>query len=294
MTTPVTDSQQLQEYLRRVKFSGEPRPDLDTLRRLHRGHLAAIPYENLDVQLGRPVGFDRAAIFDKLVRSRRGGWCFEMNGLLGWALEQIGFRVTRVAGAVTRDVRGDSSIGNHLALVVELDRLYLADVGFGDGLVEPAPIVAGSVRQDFFDYRFEQVGAWWRFHNHPYGGAPTFDFQLSAPVADVLERQSDWLQTSPESGFVQNSVCQRFHDNRLSILRGKVLKLVDEHGVTQRIVEDLADYRHVLDNEFDIDLPEIDRLWERVNVRHAAWLASSGTVPAGGAVPTLPLQRPQK
>jgi len=75
----------LQSYLDRIAFLGHPRPDLDTLTRLHRGHVENIPYENLDVQFVRPVTRDPAAIFEKLVTRRRGGWCYEMNGLLGWA-----------------------------------------------------------------------------------------------------------------------------------------------------------------------------------------------------------------
>jgi len=277
MTNASTESLQLQEYLDRVGFSGAPRPDLDTLKRLHRGHLAAISYENLDVQLGRRVGFDRAAIFDKLVRSKRGGWCFEMNGLLAWALEQIGFHVTRVAGAVGRDVRGDRSIGNHLALVVALERPYLADVGFGDGLIEPTPLVEGRLQQEFFEFRLERLGDWWRFHNHQYGGAPSFDFQFSPARMEVFERQSDWLQTAPESGFVQNSVCQRFHGNELSILRGKVLKVIGERGVSQRTIEDFADYRDVLGRRFGLELPDLERLWEKVGERHEAWLRQQAT-----------------
>jgi len=282
MTNASTDSLQLREYLHRVGFSGEPRPDLDTLKRLHRGHLAAISYENLDVQLGRRVGFDPAAVFDKLVRSKRGGWCFEMNGLLAWALEQIGFRVMRVAGAVGRDVRGDGSIGNHLALIVDLDRPYLADVGFGDGLIEPTPLVEASLRQEFFEFRLQRLDeegpdGWWRFHNHRYGGAPSFDFQLSPARSEVFERQSDWLQTAPESGFVQNSVCQRFHGGELSILRGKVLKVIGEHGVSQRTIEDFADYREVLGRRFGLELPDLGFLWHKVSERHEAWLRQQGT-----------------
>lgn len=264
-----SNSLQLEAYLRRVGFSGKALPDLATLTALHRGHLAAIPYENLDVQLGRAIDLDPAAIFAKLVESRRGGWCYEMNGLFAWALETIGFQVMRVAGAVLRDRMGDAGIGKHLALVVELDRPYLADVGFGDGLIEPAPLVAGGFRQDFLDFSFEPVADWWRFHNQPLGGAATFDFQLRPASTAVLERQSQWLQTSPDSGFVQNSVCQRFHRGELSMLRGKVLKIVAASGVTQRTLASLDEFRDVLDRRFDIEVGGVERLWEKIEARHA-------------------------
>src|SRR5262245_51810376 len=161
----------LSDYLARIGYQGTPRADLATLAQLQRLHLAAIPYENLDVQLGRRVGFDMATIFHKLVRSRRGGWCYEMNGLFAWALAEIGFRFTRLGAAALRAQLGDDMIGNHLALCVDLGRPYLADVGFGDALIEPVPIVAGPIRQDFLDFRLEALDAsWWRLHNHPEGG----------------------------------------------------------------------------------------------------------------------------
>jgi N-hydroxyarylamine O-acetyltransferase len=276
---------QLQSYLSRIGFSGDPRADLPTLRRIHRLHLEAIPYENLDVQLGRRVGFDVDAHFDKLVRTKRGGWCYEMNGLMAWALEQIGFRVTRMAGAVMREKAGDAVIGSHLVLCVHLDRPYLADVGFGDGLIEPTPIVAGAFRQDHFDFRLEQLdGTWWRFHNQPHGGAPTFDFEVrEAPVARLADR-CHWLQTSSESGFVQNAVCQRYIAGELKILRGRVLKIIRGVAVEQRVLDSAAEYRRVLEEEFAVELAETQLLWEKVSERHHEWLRAQAQSRGGDAL----------
>jgi N-hydroxyarylamine O-acetyltransferase len=263
----------LQDYFARIGFTGDPSPDLPTLRRIHRLHLEAIPYENLDVQLGRRVGFDLEAHFRKLVGSRRGGWCYEMNGLMAWALEQIGFRVTRLAGAVMRVTAGDVTIGSHLALCVHLDELYLADVGFGDGLIEPTPIVDGAFRQDRFDYRLERLDAsWWRFHNHPHGGAPTFDFELSEAPIECLSDRCEWLQSAPESGFVQNAVCQRYVDGELRILRGRTLKIVRGPDAEKRTIASEEDYQSVLTDAFGIELPQSSVLWRKVVARHEIWL----------------------
>src|SRR3954451_21382564 len=98
---------ELAAYLARIGYAGPVRPDLSTLRAVHRAHLQAIPYDSLDVQLGRPLTLDPAAAYDKIVRRRRGGWCYEMSGLLGWALGEIGFSVPRMAGAAMRAERGD-------------------------------------------------------------------------------------------------------------------------------------------------------------------------------------------
>lgn len=260
-------------YLHRIRFAGDARADLPTLRRIHRLHLEAIPYENLDVQLGRGVGFDVAATYRKLVLGRRGGWCYEMNGLMAWALEQIGFRITRLAGAVVRDRAGDSSIGSHLALCVHLDQPYLADVGFGDGLIEPTPIVQGVFRQDDFEFRLERLDErWWRFHNQPHGGAPSFDFALSEAPSERLAARCEWLQSAPESPFVLNAVCQRYVDGQLAVLRGRVLKRIDRTKVETRTIDSLREYRTVLADVFGIELPETEALWNKVSARHEAWL----------------------
>lgn len=263
----------LADYLNRIGFTGDARPDLPTLRRIHRLHLAAIPYENLDVQLGRRLGFDMAAIYRKLVLEQRGGWCYEMNGLLAWALEQIGFRLTRLAGAVRRDTTGDVTIGTHLALCVHLDEPYLADVGFGDGLIEPTPITPGAFRQDDFEFRLERLDEqWWRFQNHPHGGAPSFDFQLAEAPIERLTARCEWLQSAADSPFVLNAVCQRYRDGELSTLRGSVLKIVRGEAVEKRTIESHDEFAFVLREKFGIHLPEASLLWQKVAARHAAWL----------------------
>src|SRR6185503_3263469 len=136
---------ELQAYLDRIGHSGPVRPDLATLKALHRAHLKAISYENLDVQLGRRVTTDPADAYAKIVERGRGGWCYEMNGLFGWALDQVGFSVMRMAGAANRELLGDLLIGNHLVLLVDLgaEGRWIADVGFGDGSIDPYPLQTG-------------------------------------------------------------------------------------------------------------------------------------------------------
>ena len=93
---------ELAHYLERIGHGWHVRPKLPTLRSLHRAHVSAIPFENLDVQLGLTPSLEPEAIYAKLVERRRGGWCYEMNGLFGAALQAIGFDVTRLAcGVIT-------------------------------------------------------------------------------------------------------------------------------------------------------------------------------------------------
>ena len=142
-TAPATPDQ-LAAYLARINFTGTPRPDLGTLTAVHRAHVDAIAWECIDCFIGRPTGRDPQAAFDKIVTAGRGGWCYEMNGLFAWMLEAMGFSLTRLAAGVMRDRMGDGAIGNHLTLIVHLDRDHIADVGLGAGLVEPVAFAAGT------------------------------------------------------------------------------------------------------------------------------------------------------
>jgi N-hydroxyarylamine O-acetyltransferase len=255
-------------YLERVGFAGTPRADLDTLTRLHRGHATYIPYENLDVQFGRKVTREPAAIFDKLVTRGRGGWCYEMNGLLGWALEEIGFEITPMAGGVRRAQLGDWTLGNHLVLWVHLDRPYLADVGFGDGLIDPVPIAAGQIRQGLLTFALEELGqGWWRFHGDPRGNGPSFDFAMKPADEAVLDERCTWLQSVPESPFVQNAVLQRHLADGHATLRGKMLRMVGETVETRELAS-ANEYVETLDRVFGLRLAEARALWPKIEARH--------------------------
>src|SRR5271165_2145045 len=132
----------LDAYLARIGFDGHREPPLHVLRALHRLHPDAIPFENLDPLLGRPVPLDLGALQAKLVGARRGGYCFEQNALFRAALEAIGFAVTPLIARVVWMAAPDRPLGgrNHMLLRVDLaEGPYLADVGFG-GQLESTPL----------------------------------------------------------------------------------------------------------------------------------------------------------
>lgn len=260
---------ELQAYLDRIGFVGRPEPDLATVRRIQRGHLEQIPYENLDVQLGRRVTLEPADAFAKLVTAERGGWCYEMNGVFCWALESVGFRVMPMTGAVLRAQRGDTAIGNHLALTVELDEPYLVDVGLGDGPSEPIPLREGSYRQGWRTVRLESLAeGWWRFHNHEQAFTGSFDFQRRPADWDLLGRQCHWLQTSPDSRFVQNLVCLRHQSDGVVALVGRVLKRVNQGGIVDQLLESPEAHAEALTAQFGIRLPQAADLWPQILRRH--------------------------
>lgn len=259
---------ELQAYLNRIGFEGAPHADLGTLTRLHRGHLNAIPYENLDVVLGRQLDFDTNRIFEKLVTRRRGGWCYEMNGLLAWALETIGFRITRMAGAVHRMHLGDNVIGNHLVLLVHLDRDYIADVGFGDGLYEPTLLRESPISQYEFNSRLAiEPDGYWRYYNHQNGSAPTFDFRAEPADPAVLVRMCDYLQTSERSPFTQNVVLQRRWDDRVEAIRNSLRITATPEKLTRRLMSGPDEMLSEMRTVFGVEVPEARTLWPLAEAR---------------------------
>ena len=265
----------LDAYLRRIGLSERPPAKLAGLRALHRAHLRAIPYENLDVQLGRPVTIERSAIFDKIVSGHRGGWCYEMNGLFGWALGELGFRLNRATGAVSVQGEREANIGNHLVLRVEMDEgLYLADVGLSGGPLDPIAIAPGRFDSGGFSYRLERLDAdWWRFHNHPLAGPPAFDFNLDPADETLFATRCAELQTAIWSPFVQNLICTRFTETGVVVLLGRVVRTITPLGREERVLETADELVTLLREQFDLDEPQAATLWPNICERHDAILA---------------------
>lgn len=259
----------LSDYLDRIGYAGPTQPCAAVLKAIHRKHVETIPYENLDIQFGKPVTRNPAAIFDKLVTRKRGGWCYEMNGLLGWALEEIGFRVERLAGAVRRDTFGETAVGNHLVLIADLGEPWLVDAGFGDGLIEAAPLRIGAFENGPFHCRLEDLGGGWiRYHNDPRGGGPTYDFNRSVTDDALLERSSRFLQESNDSTFVFNAVVQRWRPDRHLSMRGRVLTTLTRDEKISETIGDAESFVCALREHFALDLPDAAALWPKICARH--------------------------
>jgi N-hydroxyarylamine O-acetyltransferase len=233
--------------------------------------LNAIPYENLDIHLGRRLALGSSAAYRKIVLERRGGWCYEMNALLAWALEGLGFKVTLLSSGVLRP-GGATPDGDHLLLRVTIKGMdYIADAGFGDGAIQPLPLLEGTYRRGFLEYGIERDGEHWIMRNPPSSNTAGFRF-LNQPRAmtDFAERCT-YLQTSSESGFVRTTVCQRITADALYTLRGVVLTTLTTAGSSQRTLETAADYSATLLETFKLELPEADALWGTIWARHLEW-----------------------
>lgn len=265
----------LEGYFKRIGYTGPADATPETLDAVHRHHACNVAYENLDVILQNPVDQDIERIYHKIVDRNRGGWCYEMNGLLAWALTELGFEVTRICGGVMRAMRGDEAFGNHLVLAVQLEQPWIADVGLGDGILQPIPLVEGETVQGERRFRLENLaGDEWRFHNHAGRLPPSFDFFARPADEALIAATCDVLQADPESMFRQNLVCQRMApDGGGHTLLGRVL--TDLGSGRRTLLNSEAELRTTLQTTFGLQLPDLDGLWDNIVDRHETLFGST-------------------
>ena len=257
--------------MRRINYGGPLAPSRQTLHHLHRAHLLAIPFENLDVQLRHKRPFTIDAVYEKIVEERRGGWCYEMNGLFGWALRELGFKVDYIAGAVNRQKNGDAALMNHLALIVHLERPYLADVGFGNGLSSPMPLEEGSHRDGRFEFKLTKDGDWWRFYNDRESGS-TFDFTEAPHEYAQFEHKARLMASTAESTFVQNLVAMKLLEDGKVELINTMFRRQDENGISEETAPNAGALACILREHFALESPRVEALWQRAAAQHKTWL----------------------
>ena len=247
----------LVDYLRRVGLTSIERPGLDTLRTLHQAHVAAIPFENLDILLGRGISLDLDGLRNKLLTQRRGGYCFEQNTLFLAVLREIGF----TAVPMEARVRSGSTVmrpRTHMVVIVELEGVaWLADVGFGgEGLFEPIRIgsdslpYAGLVHRVVEDANLRVLqlrrGADWEDQY-------AFAFE---PVYPIDFEMANWFtSTFPQSPFVRTLTAQRTTRDVRYVLRYPGFSEIRESGIVTRQIS-RAELMPLLREVFLIDLPE--------------------------------------
>lgn len=271
----------LDAYLARIGLSSRPAPDLEGLTALHRAQGFAIPYEGIDVFLGRPVRQDLPAIFAKLVTRRRGGWCYEMNGLLGWALKSAGFQVRRATGAVYRKDRGETAHGNHVVLVVTLpEGEFVADLGLGDFLRDPLPLRDGDHVQDGMTFRVaREPDGWWRILNDAAGTPANFDLFDGPPDEDRITARHDALQADATSAFRQTFQAIRMRPGGADMVFGRVLYRRDGAVESKHMIQNPAELAFILTSIFGLQVEHLGEAWPLILQRHAVVFGAPDTPP---------------
>jgi N-hydroxyarylamine O-acetyltransferase len=248
----------LAAYLSRIGESGPVAPDLATLRRLQRAHVAAIPFENLDILLGRGVHLDFERLTDKLIAQRRGGYCFEQNTLFQAALSEVEFS-PRPMEARVRAGAGVLLPRTHMVLTVDVaGASWLVDVGFGgEGPHEPVPLTGReSSRAAGLTYRVVREGELFVLQMRADADWQDQYAFLPQPVYPIDFKVANWYtSTHPSSPFVRTLTAQRTAPDVRHILRYPSYTHISDAGShTETISRDAL--LPLLRRSFLIDLPD--------------------------------------
>jgi N-hydroxyarylamine O-acetyltransferase len=224
-------------YLERIDYAGPTAPAPETLRALHRAHLLAVPFENLDIHLGRAIVCDEAHFLHKIVGERRGGFCYELNGAFAALLGALGFQVALLSARVPRADGSDGPEFDHLTLRVDLDEPWLADVGFGEGFREPLRLKPGVEQPQMGRiYRLADVEAMFRLEVMTGDKWKSeYSFTLQPRQLSDFAAMCHYHQTSPESHFTRNRICSMATvEGRVTLSNDKLIET--RYGIRQEQV----------------------------------------------------------
>jgi len=246
----------VERYLERIGHRGPVAPTLEILRKIHLAHLMTVPFENLSVRCGEDIVLNESRLFEKIVLRRRGGFCYELNGLFSALLETLGFRVARLAGRVG----ADGIPFDHMALRVDLDEPWLADVGFGDSFLLPLRLEAREPQQGGCGrrYRIDPAdGGLLLVREEPEGWQRQYLFTLETWPLSAFEDGCRHHRTSPESPFTRKTVVSRATETGRITLSERRLIVTSSGKRTETVVEDDAAVSRVLAEQFRIEDPDL-------------------------------------
>jgi arylamine N-acetyltransferase len=256
----------LNGYFDRINYRGAAEPNLEVLQDLVTAHTRTIPFENLDPLMGVPVGdLSPEALTDKLVYRRRGGYCYEQNGLMGHVLAEIGFRVRRFAGRVTWLLPPDAPVGSqtHTMLAVTFPGSagsYLVDVGFGgQTLTSPIRFETGNVQQTTHEpYRLQDRGDALVLQAQVRGEWQSlYEFTTRTQPGIDLKVGSWYVSTHPSSIFVTSLMVARVADDARMNLAGRNLTIHRADASEKIRLEDAAAVVDTLSDRFGINVGDL-------------------------------------
>lgn len=251
----------IRTYLERIGYDKAVRLDIGSLFGLHRTHLLTVPFENLDIHAGEPIQLAEKALWDKIIIRRRGGFCYELNGMFAWLLKQIGFEVTYLNGRVYNAEGKRGREFDHLTLLVRLptvEQYWLADVGFGDSFFEPLRFEDNSEQiQGLRAYQLEPVSKGYDLLRRDFDGKWDrqyfFDLQPRNFPADY-ETSCRYHQTSPKSSFTRERVISLATPDGRFTLDSQQLTVTTNGKRIKRKMKNETEFREFLKIYFGIEL----------------------------------------
>jgi len=250
----------IQTYLNRIQYQGALEPNTQNLSALQKAHMQTVPFENLSVHYKQPILLNEEALYKKIVEQKRGGFCYELNGLFAWLLRSLGYKVDTLSAGVTTGTGGFGPEFDHMTLLVHLDEDYLVDVGFGDSFQEPLRInFRGDQKQGGTLYQLSAEGeALVLFKQNDLDKNPNmqpqYRFRLTSHHMKEYEGMCQYHQTSPSSHFTQQRICSRATENGRYSLSDLKLIVTEEGKRQERILSSEREFETVLKDYFGIDL----------------------------------------
>lgn len=245
-------------YLERINYTGPLVPTTETLRQLQVAHLLAVPFENLSIHAREPIVIEDEALFRKIINRRRGGFCYELNGLFAALLRALGFEVAMLSAQVANAEGNFSRDFDHMALMVPIDERWLVDVGFGDSFVEPLLLDSrDSQVQGDRAYRVvvdgERLVVMQRDDvDTSEEWKPQYRFALKPYQYSDYTEMCEYHQTSPLSHFTKARICSRLTP-RGRITLSEMRFITTEGGERrERPVASQEEYADILREHFGI------------------------------------------
>lgn len=249
---------ELDKYFSRIKFNGNLKPDLETLAKLQKQHLLNIPFENLDIHINKPITISIKNFYNKIVNNKRGGFCYELNGLFNELLTAVGYQTFLISARVfdSPDKYGEEF--DHLAIIVLIDEeKWLADVGFGEFAFAPLKIAIGYEQKDERGiFRINNYDEQYLVVQKKISSGWNNEYLFSLNQRNLIEfaERCNYHQTSPDSHFTQKKLCSIPIENGRITLTDKSLKFTNSDKVEEVEIQDDAHFDELLKKYFNIEI----------------------------------------
>ena len=248
---------ELKQYLNRIEIAEIKNPSLEFLTELQNRRLLTIPFEDLDIPNRARIVLDLERIYNKIILTKRGGFCYELNGLFHWLLTQLGFRVEMLSARVYNHSRQEPGPEfDHMTILVHLDHDYLTDVGFGDSFRQPIKMPDGEIRDVSGHYRIAKIsednfelqreeGNDWKIQHQ---------FTLIPRGLSDYNAMCDFQQDAPNSSFRIRNACTITTPNGRITLSDSSLTVTENGKKTRTELSSELEFYSLLGKHFGIEL----------------------------------------
>lgn len=222
----------VEAYLNRINYTGYLIPDLEVLKNLQKNHLLHVPFENLDIHYGKTINLDVGKFYHKIVEEKRGGFCYELNGLFNTLLNALGYNSSIISARVY-DVKRENfgKEFDHMAMIIELNQAeYLVDAGFGEFAFHPLPLETGTVQTDpRGDFIIEEFKNDYLMVSRTDGETrtPQYIFTRQKRELNEFREMCHYHQTSPDSHFTQKRLISKPTETGRITITGNTLKIIE-------------------------------------------------------------------